>query len=130
MKWACVIGWPVAHSRSPVIHTYWLKLYGLDGAYPKEAVRPEDLTSFLGSFAKLGLAGANVTLPHKEAALALAYHADAAARAIGAANTLWLDADGALNASNTDAYGFVTHLAHEAPDWNKAKRPVAVLGAG
>jgi shikimate dehydrogenase len=130
MKRACVIGWPVAHSRSPVIHRYWLKLYGLDGAYEMEAVRPEDIGGFLKSLGERGYAGANVTLPHKEAALAAAVRPDEAARTIGAANTLWLDEAGLLHASNTDAYGFMTHLAAEAPDWNKGERPVAVLGAG
>ena len=130
MKRACVIGWPVAHSRSPVIHRYWLKLYGLDGAYEMEAVRPEEIEDFLHSLGQRGYAGANVTLPHKEAALAAADRPDEAATAIGAANTLWLDAKGLLHASNTDAYGFMTHLAAEAPDWNKGSRPVMVLGAG
>jgi shikimate dehydrogenase len=130
MKRACVIGWPVAHSRSPVIHRYWLKLYGLDGAYDMEAVRPEEIGGFLKSLGERGYAGANVTLPHKEAALAAAVRPDEAARTIGAANTLWLDEAGLLHASNTDAYGFMTHLAAEAPDWNKGERPVAVLGAG
>jgi shikimate dehydrogenase len=130
VKRACVIGWPVAHSRSPVIHRYWLKLYGLDGAYEMEAVRPEEIGGFLKGLDKRGYAGANVTLPHKEAALAAADRPDEAATAIGAANTLWLDADGLLHATNTDAYGFMTHLTTEAPDWNKGKRPVTVLGAG
>ena len=130
MKRACVIGWPVAHSRSPVIHRYWLKLYGLDGAYEMEAVRPEEIEDFLHSLGQWGYKGANVTLPHKEAALAAADRPDEAATAIGAANTLWLDAKGLLHASNTDAYGFMTHLAAEAPDWNKDSRPVMVLGAG
>jgi shikimate dehydrogenase len=130
MKRACVIGWPVAHSRSPVIHRYWLKLYGLDGAYEQEAVRPEEIEDFLHSLGQWGYKGANVTLPHKEAALAAADRPDEAATAIGAANTLWLDAKGLLHASNTDAYGFMTHLAAEAPDWNKGSRPVMVLGAG
>ena len=130
MKRACVIGWPVAHSRSPVIHRYWLKLYGLDGAYEQEAVRPEEIEDFLHSLGQRGYEGANVTLPHKEAALAAADRPDAAATAIGAANTLWLDNKGLLHASNTDAYGFMTHLSAEAPDWNKGKRPVMVLGAG
>jgi shikimate dehydrogenase len=130
VKRACVIGWPVAHSRSPVIHRYWLKLYGLDGAYEMEAVRPEEIGGFLGSLRERGYAGANVTLPHKEAALAAANRPDAAAAAIGAANTLWLDANGLLHASNTDAYGFMTHLTAEAPDWNRGMRPVMVLGAG
>jgi shikimate dehydrogenase len=127
---ACVIGWPVEHSRSPAIHRYWLKRYGIDGAYDKEAVRPDDLAEFLGSLGARGYAGANVTLPHKEAALELASVADEAARAIGAANTLWLDREGRLCASNTDAYGFMTNLEAEAPGWNRGKRPVMVLGAG
>jgi shikimate dehydrogenase len=130
MKRSCVIGWPVAHSRSPVIHRYWLKLYGVDGAYEMEAVRPEEIGDFLYSLGQRGYEGANVTLPHKEAALAGADRPDAAATAIGAANTLWLDDKGLLHASNTDAYGFMTHLSAEAPDWNKGKRPVMVLGAG
>ncbi len=130
MKRACVIGWPVEHSRSPAIHRYWLKLYGIDGAYEKKAVRPEELAAFLGSLKERGYAGANVTLPHKEEALRLALVADEAARAIGAANTLWLDGAGRLNASNTDAYGFMTNLNQEAPHWNRGRRPVMVLGAG
>ena len=130
MKRACVIGWPVAHSRSPVIHRYWLKLYGLDGAYEMEEVRPEEIGGFLKGLGKRGYAGANVTLPHKEAALAAADRPDEAATSIGAANTLWLDDAGLLHASNTDAYGFMTHLAAGAPDWNEGKRPVVVLGAG
>jgi shikimate dehydrogenase len=130
MKRACVVGWPVAHSRSPVIHRYWLKLYGLDGAYEMEEVRPEEIGDFLKGLKQRGYEGANVTLPHKEAALAAADRPDVAATNIGAANTLWLDAKGLLHASNTDAYGFMTHLAAEAPDWNKGRRPVMVLGAG
>ncbi len=95
MKRACVIGWPVEHSRSPLIHRYWLKQYGIDGAYEKEAVRPEELARFLGSLEAHGYAGANVTLPHKEAALRLAASRPTRRRAaIGAANTLWLDRAG------------------------------------
>ncbi len=130
MRRACVIGWPVEHSRSPLIHRYWLKQYGIDGAYEKEAVRPEALAQFLGSLGAQGFVGANVTLPHKEAALRLAAVADEAARAIGAANTLWLDQAGRLCASNTDAYGFITNLNEQAPPWNEGRRPVLVLGAG
>ena len=130
MQRACVIGWPVEHSRSPLIHRYWLKQYGIDGAYEKEAVQPKDLARFLGSLEAHGYAGANVTLPHKEAALRLSAVADEAARAIGAANTLWLDQAGRLCAGNSDAYGFMTNLTAEAPDWNRGRRPVMVLGAG
>jgi len=130
MRRACVIGWPVEHSRSPPIHRYWLKQYGIDGAYEKEAVRPEALARFLGSLGAQGFAGANVTLPHKEAALRLAAVADEAARAIGAANTLWFDQAGRLCASNTDAYGFITNLNEQAPRWSEGRRPVMVLGAG
>lgn len=129
MKRACVIGWPIEHSRSPMIHNYWLKHYSIAGTYTKEAVKPEDVTTFLRSLADRGLAGCNVTLPHKQAALAAADQRDAAAIAIGAANTLWLEA-GNLCASNTDAYGFMTHLAHSVPDWQANAAPVAILGAG
>jgi shikimate dehydrogenase len=130
MKRACVIGWPVAHSRSPAVHTYWLKHYGLEGDYTKEAVPPEEIDAFLASLGERGFVGGNVTLPHKAAALAAADEVDEAARAIGAANTLWLDVRGRLHATNTDAYGFMTHLAEDAPDWNDGKRAVMVLGAG
>jgi shikimate dehydrogenase len=109
MRRACVIGWPIEHSRSPAIHGYWLKHYKIDGEYCAEAVRPEDLAAFLRSLAK-SYVGANVTLPHKEEALRLADKVDAAARAVGAANTLWLDETGRLGASNTDAFGFMTNL--------------------
>lgn len=126
---ACVIGWPIEHSRSPAIHGHWLKAYGIDGTYTKVAVRPEDVGAFFASMGEQGLSGCNVTLPHKQAALAAAAHKDAAAVAIGAANTLWLDA-GQLCATNTDAYGFMTHLENAAPGWNRVDAPAAVLGAG
>lgn len=129
MKRACVIGWPIEHSRSPLIHGYWLKRYGIDGVYTKEAVRPESAAQFLKSLALRGLVGCNVTVPHKEAAFEAATERDAAATAIGAANTVWLD-DGRLCCSNTDAYGFMTHLKRTAPGWTSRAGPVAILGAG
>lgn len=129
MRKASVIGWPIEHSRSPLIHGYWLKKYRIDGAYTKQAVRPEDLSTFLHSLEARGLAGCNVTVPHKEAAFAAAIVKDASAVAVGAANTLWLE-DGALNCANTDTYGFMSHLAQSAPGWGTPRGPVLVLGAG
>jgi shikimate dehydrogenase len=129
MKRACVIGWPIEHSRSPLIHGYWLKHYGIDGAYTKVAVSPEQLTEFLRTLGSQGFAGCNVTVPHKEAALQAAEHKETSARAVGAANTLWLE-DGRLHAANTDTYGYMTYLAARVPDWMRRDAPAAVLGAG
>jgi shikimate dehydrogenase len=129
MKRACVIGWPIEHSRSPLIHNYWLKHYRIDGAYTKEAVRPEDVTAFLKSLTEHGFVGCNVTVPHKEAAFAAADVKEASACAVGAANTLWVDG-GKLVAANTDTYGFMTHLNLTAPGWDAHDAPVSILGAG
>jgi shikimate dehydrogenase len=127
---ACVIGWPIAHSRSPMIHGYWLREHRIDGTYEKIAVRPEEVEDFLRSMKAKGLAGCNVTLPHKEAALRVADEIHPAAREIGAANTLWLSGDGKLHADNTDAYGFMTHLKESAPDLELAGATAMLLGAG
>lgn len=124
---ACLIGWPVAHSRSPIIHKYWLKSFGIDGDYRIEAVKPEDLAAFVARLGERGYTGANVTMPHKEQVLALA-DADARARAVGAANTLWLDG-GTLRATNTDVEGFVDNLDAAAPGWDQSNEAL-VLGAG
>ncbi len=129
MRRACVIGWPVEHSRSPLIHGYWLKRYGIDGAYTKEAVRPDAVAGFLKSLAVRGFIGCNVTVPHKEVAFAAADEAEASARAVSAANTLWLSG-GRLHAANTDTYGFMTHLQLTAPGWDQRDAPVSILGAG
>jgi shikimate dehydrogenase len=129
MTRACVIGWPIEHSRSPIIHGYWLRTLGIEGSYTREPVKPEDLAGFLASLGVRGFAGCNVTVPHKEAALALAGERDAAAVAIGAANTLWFQ-DGRLCASNTDAYGYMTYLGLKAPEWSMRDAPVLILGAG
>jgi shikimate dehydrogenase len=129
MRRACVIGWPIAHSRSPLIHGYWLRRYGVDGAYTKEALRPEAVPGFLKCLAVHGFIGCNVTVPHKEAAFAAADVKEDSALAVGAANTLWL-ADGKLYAANTDTYGFMTNLKLTAPGWDAHDAPVAVLGAG
>jgi shikimate dehydrogenase len=126
---AGVIGWPIRHSRSPLIHGHWLKVHAIAGSYVKEAVAPEDLKAFIGSLAARGWRGCNVTFPHKEAVLAAASVADEVARAIGAANTLWVEG-GHVHATNTDAYGFMTHLERSAPDWREKDRPAVVIGAG
>jgi shikimate dehydrogenase len=126
---ACIIGWPVAHSRSPLIHGYWLEKYGINGSYVKRPVRPEEVTAFLHSMRAEGLAGCNVTIPHKEAAFAAAAETLPAARAMGAANTLWFEG-GRLIADNTDGAGFMSHLLALAPQLDVSARPVAVLGAG
>ena len=125
---ACVIGWPVAHSRSPLSHNYWIKQLGLDGEYRREAVPAEKFASFVGRLAEHGYVGANVTVPHKEAALALS-KPDERADAVGAANTLWLE-DGALRATNTDVEGFVANLDAIVPTWDRGLGTAIVLGAG
>ena len=124
---ACLIGWPAAHSRSPLIHRYWLRKLGIAGGYVIEAVPPDELQDFVFRLALRGFVGANVTLPHKERVLSLSTP-DARARAIGAANTLWF-ADGELRATNTDVEGFISNLDAGAPGWDKIDEAV-VLGAG
>ncbi len=128
LRAACVIGWPVEHSRSALIHNYWLKQYGIAGAYRREAVPPDEFAAFVGSLTARGYAGANVTLPHKEAALALS-QPDERASAVGAANTLWLDA-GVLRSTNTDVEGFLGNLDACAPRWDRSPGKAVVLGAG
>jgi shikimate dehydrogenase len=125
---ACLIGWPAAHSRSPIIHKYWLKSFGIEGDYRIEAVKPEDFAAFIAGLGERGYVGANVTLPHKEQALKVA-DADARARAVGAANTLWFDG-GKLRATNTDVEGFLGNLDEASPGWDKATDEALVLGAG
>jgi shikimate dehydrogenase len=125
---ACVIGWPVTHSRSPLIHNYWIKQLGLDAEYRREAVPPEQFADFVGHLTEKGYVGANVTVPHKEAALALA-EPDERATAVGAANTLWLD-DGTLRATNTDVEGFAANLDATVSTWDRGLGTALVLGAG
>jgi shikimate dehydrogenase len=124
---ACLIGWPAAHSRSPLIHHYWLRTLGIAGGYNIEAVPPEGFAEFVLHLSAHGFVGANVTLPHKERALALSAP-DARARAVGAANTLWYEA-GELRSTNTDVEGFINNLDAAAPGWDGAGQAL-VLGAG
>ena len=124
---ACLIGWPAAHSRSPLIHHYWLRTLGIDGGYVIEAVPPDEFQDFVYRLSLRGFVGANVTRPHKERALALS-KPDDRARAVGAANTLWYR-DGELCSTNTDVEGFINNLDACAPGWDKAEDAL-VLGAG
>jgi len=130
MSKACIIGWPVAHSRSPLIHGYWLSKYNISGSYEKQPVRPEEVEAFLRGMQARGFQGCNVTLPHKEAAFACAVRKEPAARAVGAANTLWFE-DGELACDNTDGAGFMCHLAACAPGFDVGHcGAAAILGAG
>lgn len=124
------MGWPVSHSRSPRLHGYWLRRYGVDGAYIPLPVRPADFATALLALPKLGFVGANVTVPHKEAALATVDRANAEARRIGAVNTVIVAADGALEGRNTDGFGFVENLRGSIQDWQAAAGPAVIIGAG
>ncbi len=127
---AAVLGWPIAHSRSPALHGHWLRRYGIEGHYIPIALAPDALEDGLRALARLGFRGCNVTLPHKEAALALASEPTGRARDIGSANTLTFLENGGILADNTDAYGFIANLRQSAPDWKAAAGPALVLGAG
>ncbi|MEM9433491.1 MAG: shikimate dehydrogenase [Pseudomonadota bacterium] len=127
---AGVIGHPIAHSKSPKLHGYWLARYGLDGHYIPMDVASGDLAHVLNILPKLGFKGVNVTIPHKEAVLALADVVSDRAALIGAANTLTFQKDGKLHADNTDGAGFVANLKQDAPSWNPKEGAALVLGAG
>ncbi len=128
LRAACVIGWPVKHSRSPQIHEYWIKRHGLAAAYRREEVMPEAFADFIATLVSRGYVGANVTLPHKEEALALS-EPDDRARTVGAANTLWLEG-GRLLSTNTDVEGFTANLDDCVPGWDAHLGEAVVLGAG
>jgi shikimate dehydrogenase len=127
-KKAFVTGHPIAHSRSPKIHGFWLETYRIDGSYLAIDVEPRSFTAFLETLQANGYRGGNVTIPHKEAAFALVEHRDHAADEIGAVNTLWFD-NNALCGGNTDAHGFAANLDAYAPGW-AANGPAVVVGAG
>lgn len=128
LKKTFVAGHPVAHSRSPKIHGYWLAKYGVDGSYRAIDVAPDDFAEFVNTLEANGYRGGNVTIPHKEAAFALVPRRDDAAVEIGAVNTLWFEG-GALWGGNTDAHGFAANLDEHAPGWTSNGAAV-VLGAG
>ncbi|WP_439105200.1 shikimate dehydrogenase [Celeribacter marinus] len=124
-----VLGSPIAHSKSPQLHGYWLKRYGIRGHYIPVDVSQSDLKDVLRHMPKMGFVGANVTIPHKEAVLALADVVTDRAALIGAANTLIFMPDGKLYADNTDGYGFIENLRANA-SWDPERGPAAVFGAG
>lgn len=126
---ACVIGWPVKHSRSPVIHRYWLKRYGIEGDYVIHPVEPDRIAAFFAGFVDGPFVGCNVTVPHKEAAFAAVDDVEEAGRAIGAVNTIWRDGR-RLVATSTDGIGFLANLDEGAPGWDGAPGPAVILGAG
>lgn len=127
---AGVIGHPIAHSRSPALHGFWLRRYGVKGHYIPMDVAPADLEATLRHLPKIGFVGLNVTIPHKEAVLKIADVITDRAALIGAANTLIFRKDGKIHADNTDGAGFIANLRQNAPDWVPAAGPAAVFGAG
>ncbi len=127
---AGIIGWPVEHSLSPRLHGFWLERHKIDGAYVALAVRPEDLFEVLRLLPRIGFRGANITVPHKEAALAAMDEVEPLARSIGAVNTVVVRADGSLEGRNTDAYGFLENLRQGTAHWHAPHKPAAVIGAG
>lgn len=128
-KKAAVVGWPIAHSKSPMIHGYWLKKLGIAGNYKRIGLKPDEFVKGIRDLVSSGYAGCNVTLPHKEAALDLSDTATERARAVGAANTLVFK-DGKIHADNTDGAGFIRNIQSTCPDWCAQTGPALVLGAG
>jgi len=129
MRKACVMGHPVAHSRSPMIHNYWLKKLGIAGLYELKDLQPDEFVPFVSNLTAKGYVGGNVTLPHKEAAYRTVAARDAAAEAVGAVNTLWLE-NGKLLGGNSDVHGFILNLDDRAPGWSVPGAKVVILGAG
>jgi shikimate dehydrogenase len=124
------MGWPVGHSLSPRLHGYWLAELGIDGTYEAIPVEPENFATELKSLAQKGFRGVNVTVPHKQAALAAVDTADGPARRIGAVNTIVVEDDGTLTGSNTDGFGFIENLCAGLDNWSAAAGPAVMIGAG
>ena len=127
---AGVMGWPIDHSLSPALHGFWLTAHSVEGSYQRLPVPPDQLGNALRDLHEKGFAGVNLTVPHKEAALAFMQRVTPAARRIGAVNTVFIDNDGALTGTNTDAFGFINNLRARAPRWQGASGPAVVVGAG
>ena len=124
------MGWPVAHSRSPVIHNHWIAEHGLSGAYVLLPVQPERIETALRALPVLGFAGCNLTIPHKVAALAVVDQVESLAQSIGAINTIVVEADGSLTGRNTDGFGYIQSLLDAQPGWKADAGPAVVMGAG
>lgn len=129
-KLAGVMGWPISHSRSPRLHGFWLRQYGIDGAYVPLAVEPERTEQAIRALPALGFRGCNVTVPLKEIAFRTVDRLDQTARRMGAVNTIVVAEDGALEGGNTDGFGFIENLRAEQPDWTAERGPAVVIGAG
>jgi shikimate dehydrogenase len=124
------MGWPVAHSRSPLIHNHWIRHYALQGSYGLFAVQPDHLEEAIRGLRALGLAGCNVTIPHKVNAMRFMDVVDPLARRMGAINTVVVTPEGALHGFNNDGFGFIQSLRDARPDWSANAGPITVLGAG
>ncbi|MDR1967103.1 MAG: shikimate dehydrogenase [Burkholderiaceae bacterium] len=127
---AAVMGWPVMHSRSPLLHNYWFRQHGLAGTYVPLAIEPGRLGDALHALRPLGFAGCNLTIPHKQAAMSIVDEVDAVARRIGAISCVTVRDDGSLAGSNNDGYGFIQHLRQSCPCWRADAAAAVVLGAG
>ena len=127
---AAVLGWPVAHSLSPALHGHWFARHGIAGSYVALPVAPDDLALAFRALPRLGFLGWNVTLPHKEAALALVDSRDPSAERTGTVNTVLVDADGRTRGYSTDGAGFLANLWDQAPGWRAGQGPAALIGTG
>ena len=127
---AGVMGWPIAQSRSPMLHNYWFKQHGLNGSYVPLAIKPEGIHEALRALPALNFAGVNLTIPHKQTAMADMAEIDAVGRGIGAINLVVVRPDGSLFGTNTDAYGCIQNIRQLQPDWRPDAGPVVVVGAG
>jgi shikimate dehydrogenase len=126
---SCVIGWPIGHSRSPIIHGHWLEKYGIAGSYERIPVEPHNLAQFLDNLRRDGFVGCNITIPHKEAAFGLVEIADDETARLGVVNTAYFDG-GRLTGTSTDGEGFLASVRAEAPGWDPVGKAVLLLGAG
>ncbi len=127
---AGVMGWPIAHSRSPMLHNYWMREHALNGVYVPLAIKPDGLAAALKALHPLGFVGCNLTLPHKQQAMTIVDAVDDVAKRIGAISCVTVRADGSLAGTNNDCFGFIHNLKQEHPDWRANAGPAVVLGAG